>query len=84
MRNCNRNLAEAGIDIEFVQDKATKAEFPPEDQIGIKIHAETQKRGLVSRLRGDVFCLAPPVVITREQLDRVIAIMADSVKAILG
>ena len=70
--------------IEFVQDRATKAEFPPEDQIGIKIHAETQKRGLFSRLRGDVFCLAPPVVITKEELDRVVSIMADSVKVVLG
>ena len=41
--------------VELVMDKSTKAEFPPEEEIGIKVHAETQKRGLFSRLRGDVF-----------------------------
>src|SRR5439155_16585241 len=39
--------------IEFVQDKKSKAEYPPTDQIGSKISAAAQKRGLFSRLRGE-------------------------------
>ena len=70
--------------IELVQDKATKAEFAPEESIGAQVHQETQKRGLFSRLRGDVFCLAPPFITTQEQLDRIVEIMADSVVAVLG
>ncbi len=70
--------------VELVHDKATKAEFPGEEKIGIKVHAETQKRGLFSRLRGDVFCLAPPIITTPKQLDRIIEIMSDSVTAVLG
>ncbi len=68
--------------VEYVEDKATKAEFPPEEKIGIRLHAETQKRGLFSRLRGDVFCLAPPFVTTDEQLDRVVEIMRESTDAV--
>ena len=70
--------------VELVTDKVTKAEFPPEEEIGIKVHAETQKRGLFSRLRGDVFCLAPPVVTTHRQLDQVVGILKTSVQSVLG
>jgi len=70
--------------IELVQDKQTKAEFAAEEKVGINVHLETQQRGLFSRLRGDVFCLAPPIVTTREQLDRVVQIMQESIEAVLG
>lgn len=70
--------------VELVQDKATKAEFPADDKIGIKVHAETQQRGLFSRLRGDVFCIAPPVVTSGEQLDDIVTILSESVRVVLG
>ena len=70
--------------VEFVQDRSTKAEFETAARVGEKIHAEAQARGLFSRLRGDVFCLAPPFVITREQLDRTIRILSESTRAVLS
>ncbi len=70
--------------VEFVQDKATKQEFPPQEAIGARIHAEAQRRGLVSRLRGDVFLLAPPYVTTEQQLDRIVEILRESAHAVLG
>ena len=69
--------------VEMVQDKATKAEFPATDNIGVKVHAATQRRGLFSRLRGDVFCLAPPVVTTTAQLDRMVGILAAAIAEVL-
>ena len=69
--------------VEIVQDKATKAEFPSADNIGVKVHAATQQRGLFSRLRGDVFCLAPPVVTSTEQLDRIVEILAAAIAEVL-
>jgi adenosylmethionine-8-amino-7-oxononanoate aminotransferase len=70
--------------IEYVQDKQTKAEFPPADQVGARVHAAAQKRGLFSRLRGDVFCLAPPIITPTAQLDRIVEIMADATREVLG
>lgn len=70
--------------IEFVQDKAGKTEFPPEENVGSRVHEAAQQRGLFSRLRGDVFCLAPPCVTTEQQLDQIVAILQDSVTAVLG
>jgi adenosylmethionine-8-amino-7-oxononanoate aminotransferase len=69
--------------IEFVADKSTKAEFPPEQKVGIRIHEAAQERGVFSRLRGDVFCLAPPMVTSCEQLDRIVAILRESTEAVL-
>lgn len=68
--------------IELVRDKATKEEFPAEETMGARLHIETQKRGLFSRLRGDVFCIAPPVITDRATLDRIVEIMAESVRAL--
>jgi adenosylmethionine-8-amino-7-oxononanoate aminotransferase len=70
--------------IEYVQDKQTKAEFPPAEQVGARVHAAAQKRGLFSRLRGDVFCLAPPIITPTAQLDRIVEIMADATREVLG
>jgi putrescine---pyruvate transaminase len=70
--------------VEFVQDKTTKAEFPPEQQIGVKVHAAAQQRGLFSRLRGDVFCIAPPIVTTTAQLDQLVDGLQGAVVEVLG
>jgi adenosylmethionine-8-amino-7-oxononanoate aminotransferase len=70
--------------VELVEDKATKREFDPSQAIGPKVHAETQRRGLFSRLRGDCFLLAPPFVTTEDQIDRCVAILGESIEAVLG
>jgi len=70
--------------IEYVQDKGTKAEFPAAEGIGQKVHLAVQRRGLFSRLRGDVFCLAPPAVTTERQLDQIVEIMAGATADVLG
>ncbi len=70
--------------VEIVKDKATKEEYPAADKVGARVHEETQKRGLFSRHRGDVFLLAPPLVTTDAEIDRVVNIMGESVPAVLG
>ena len=70
--------------VEFVKDRSTKAEFEPAEQIGTRLNREARKRGLFSRLRGEVFCLAPPFVTTRGQLDRTVEILSESAQSLLG
>jgi adenosylmethionine-8-amino-7-oxononanoate aminotransferase len=70
--------------VEFVQDKATKQEFPPQEAMGARIHAEALRLGLVSRLRGDVFLLAPPYVTSEQQLDRMVEILHEATQVVLG
>ena len=69
--------------VEIVQDKASKDEFPAADNVGNRVHAAAQARGLFSRVRGDVFPLAPPAVTSEEQLDRMVEILRDSVHEVL-
>ena len=69
--------------VEMVKDKATKEEFPAADGVGAKVHAAAQRGGLFSRVRGDVFCLAPPVVTTTAQLDRMVEILAAAINEVL-
>lgn len=70
--------------IEYVKDKATREEFKPEEKIGARVHTAAQERGLFSRLRGDVFCLAPPIVTSQRQLDRITEILTSATEAVLG
>jgi adenosylmethionine-8-amino-7-oxononanoate aminotransferase len=70
--------------VEFVQDKATKQEFPAQEVIGVRVHAEAQRLGLFTRLRGDVFNLAPPYVTTEQQLDRIVEILREATEAVFG
>jgi adenosylmethionine-8-amino-7-oxononanoate aminotransferase len=69
--------------VEMVKDKATKEEFPPSDKVGFRVHEEAQERGLFSRHRGDVYLLAPPLVITENEIDRAVEALRDSVSAVL-
>lgn len=70
--------------VEYVKDKSTKEEFEPGQQVGQKVNAEAERRGLFSRVRGDVFFLAPPFVTSHEQLDKVVQIMTESTETVLG
>lgn len=70
--------------VEFVKDKGTKEEFPASEQIGNKVHAATQARGMFTRLRGDVYCIAPPIVTERKTLDEIAAVLQESVREVLG
>ena len=67
--------------IEFVEDKATKKAFAPSLKVGERVHKECVSRGLMSRIRGDIYMLAPPFVITDEQIDRVINILGEAIPA---
>ena len=70
--------------VEFVKDRDSRQAFPPEEQAGVRVHAEAQARGVVSRVRGDVFVLAPPFVTPDDLIDRIAEILASATKAVLG
>jgi putrescine---pyruvate transaminase len=69
--------------VEFVKRRDTKTPFAPEEQVGARIHAEAVARGLFSRVRGDVFVLAPAFVIPDARLDQIGDVLAAATKAVL-
>lgn len=70
--------------LELVEDRDSRKVFDPERKIGDQMHAEVVKRGLWTRSRGDVFCLAPPLTTTNEEVDRIVEILDESLSAVFG
>ena len=70
------------IGIEFVQDKATKAPFPAEAAVGMKVAKEAQQRGLIARPLGNVLILSPTLVMTPALIDQTADILRDSITAV--
>jgi adenosylmethionine-8-amino-7-oxononanoate aminotransferase len=70
--------------VEIVADRETKAEFPPENRVGPRIHEATQRRGMFTRMRGDVYNLAPCYTVDERQIDRMIEILGEAIADVLG
>jgi adenosylmethionine-8-amino-7-oxononanoate aminotransferase len=70
------------VGLELVEDKATKKAFDPARKMGERLHKECCSRGLYSRIRGDTYLLAPPFVTSAGQIDRIVNILGESVKAL--
>ena len=42
------------------------------------------KRGVITRARARAHLLPPPLVVTEEQLDRLVSVTRDAIKAVTG
>ncbi len=69
--------------VEIVADTTTKQSFPPEAQITQRLSDALLERGLFTRLVADTICLAPPLVTTDEQIDRLVAIIGEAIPAVI-
>jgi adenosylmethionine-8-amino-7-oxononanoate aminotransferase len=65
--------------VELVEDKATKKQFAPERKVGVRLYQECCKRGLVSRIKDDIYMLAPAFVISDADLDRCVNILGEAI-----
>ena len=70
--------------VELVADRSTKHSFPVDDKVGPRVLQEAIGRGLFSRVKADTYVLAPPAVITDDQLDRTVEILSASIRTVLG
>ena len=69
--------------VEVVADKTTKALHPPEAQMTQRLTDELLARGLYTRVALDCICIAPPLVITETELDRLVDIIGETVAAVV-
>jgi putrescine---pyruvate transaminase len=69
--------------VEVVADKTTKAQFPPDASTSQRLYDALLERGLYTRVLFDCICLAPPLVVSEEELDRMVAIIAEAIPAVL-
>jgi adenosylmethionine-8-amino-7-oxononanoate aminotransferase len=68
--------------LELVEDKATKKAFDPALKMGERLHQECCKRGLYSRIRGDIYLIAPPFVTSDAQIDQIVNTVGESIRAL--
>jgi adenosylmethionine-8-amino-7-oxononanoate aminotransferase len=79
--------------LELVEDRASKKNFAADRKVAPRIQAEMMKRGVVTRVRpvagphpapGDSVYFAPPLVVTETEVDRLVSVARDAVKAVVG
>ncbi len=61
--------------IEIVKDKNTKEPFPYKEQIGWRIVKAARKHGVWLRPLGDIIVIMPPLIISKEHLQRLLDVI---------
>ena len=78
---------------EFVADRGTKENLTGELKFAAKLRNEMMTRGVITRTRpaagahplpGDILFFAPPLVITGDEVDRLVTAARESVRAVLN
>lgn len=67
--------------IELVEDKATSKSFDRERRVGALCAQLCEERGLLLRAIGDTLALCPPLVISENEIDLLLARLADALDA---
>jgi len=73
--------------VEFVRDRKTKEPFDPKKRLNVLIGNRAFAKGLITYpggggadgVRGDHILLAPPFIITKAQMDRIVEILDESI-----
>lgn len=61
--------------LQLVRDKASGAAFPSELAVGMMCRAHCFREGLIMRAVGDRMIIAPPLSMTRAQIDEMVALI---------
>jgi adenosylmethionine-8-amino-7-oxononanoate aminotransferase len=65
--------------VEFVQDRASKTPFPPNVRPGKLVERAARERGLILRCGNEFATLAPPLVVTAQDIDEMCGILGESI-----
>jgi L-2,4-diaminobutyrate transaminase len=70
--------------LEFVQDKETRTFFDPTLKVGPQVAAAAAEAGLIARAmpQGDILGFAPPLCISRQEVDQVVDLAKTAVDAV--
>jgi len=71
------------IGVEFVKDKETKERFPSSASFGIRVGKKALEKGLIIRYDPNWVALAPPLITSSEEANRMMDIFSESVTEVL-
>jgi adenosylmethionine-8-amino-7-oxononanoate aminotransferase len=69
--------------VEVVQDKTSKTPYPALS-VGGKLQAATRARGLIVRCGDNGVAIAPPLIVTAEQVEEIVGIVRDAVNEVFS
>ena len=58
--------------IELAADKASRTRFNPDLKLGVRCRDHCIEKGVIIRAVRDIMVLAPPLIVTEEQIDRIV------------
>ncbi len=79
--------------VEFVEDRASKKNFPSEQKIAPRLQAEMMNHGVITRTlraagphpaHGDIVLFAPPLIVSEAEIDRFVNVARDAARAVFG
>jgi adenosylmethionine-8-amino-7-oxononanoate aminotransferase len=87
-------LAQAGVGdvrgqglllgLELVRSRETKEQFPPADNVGVRVREAARRRGLLLRASHWMAVLAPPLTTTADELDEMLDILDEALTEVLA
>jgi adenosylmethionine-8-amino-7-oxononanoate aminotransferase len=70
--------------VEFVRDVRTKSQFPAETAFGVRVGRRALANGLLCRFDPHWLAFGPPLIVTAEQIDEMLAILDKSIGEVLN
>ncbi|WP_372423479.1 aspartate aminotransferase family protein [Salinarimonas chemoclinalis] len=72
--------------VEFVADKDARVFFDPQAKVGAQVAAALAARGVIARAmpQGDILGFAPPLCLTGDEADTIVAATVGAVREVLG
>ncbi|OGO51057.1 MAG: aminotransferase [Chloroflexi bacterium RBG_16_68_14] len=70
--------------VELVADRDTRTPFDPAQKVGSRVLRDLRRRGLITRVKGDSILLAPPLIVSPEQIDRIVELVGGSIQGVVG
>jgi adenosylmethionine-8-amino-7-oxononanoate aminotransferase len=70
--------------VEFVRDRATKARFADATAFGVQVGRRALAHGLLCRFDPHWIAFGPPLVVTAEEVDQMVAILDRSLGEVWG
>lgn len=70
--------------LELVGDKENKTRFPPDQPVAEQIANMALKNGLICRPIGQAIVVAPPFIITRDQIDELFDKLQKTIEQVIG
>jgi len=71
------------LGMEFVQDLKTKERFPNEVSLGVRIGRLALEKGLLCRFDPHWLAFGPPLIVTAEQIDEMLAVLEQCIEEAL-